>query len=43
MCTNSVVEVVFMTFEELKTGDYFRILGMTIGYVYRKPAMTIAA
>lgn len=25
-----------MTFEELQTGDYFRILGMTIGYVYRK-------
>lgn len=36
MCTNSVVEVVFMTFEELQTGDYFRILGMTIAYVYRK-------
>ncbi|MDZ8188436.1 MAG: hypothetical protein RMX96_26715 [Nostoc sp. ChiSLP02] len=25
-----------MTFQELQTGDYFRILGMTIGYVYRK-------
>ncbi|WP_242062998.1 hypothetical protein [Nostoc sp. FACHB-145] len=25
-----------MTFKELQTGDYFRILGMSIGYVYRK-------
>jgi len=35
MCINSVVEVVFMTFKELQTGDYFRILG-SILYVYRK-------
>ncbi|MBW4456293.1 MAG: hypothetical protein KME55_28345 [Nostoc indistinguendum CM1-VF10] len=25
-----------MTFQELKTGDYFRIPGMSTGYVYRK-------
>ncbi|WP_242063085.1 hypothetical protein [Nostoc sp. FACHB-145] len=25
-----------MTFSELQTGDYFRIPGMSIGYVYRK-------
>jgi hypothetical protein len=36
MCTNSVVEVVFMTFQELQAGDYFRILGISPSYVYRK-------
>ncbi|MBD2492168.1 hypothetical protein [Aulosira sp. FACHB-615] len=36
MCTVSVVEVVFMTFQELQTGDYFRIPGITTPYVYRK-------
>ncbi|MBW4566028.1 MAG: hypothetical protein KME32_34115 [Mojavia pulchra JT2-VF2] len=25
-----------MTFQELQTGDYFRIPGISIGYVYRK-------
>ncbi|BBD70641.1 hypothetical protein NIES4072_70080 [Nostoc commune NIES-4072] len=25
-----------MTFKELQAGDYFRITGMSIGYVYRK-------
>ncbi|MBD2359328.1 hypothetical protein H6G41_32900 [Tolypothrix sp. FACHB-123] len=25
-----------MTFQELSTGDYFRIPGMSTGYVYRK-------
>ncbi len=36
MCTSSVVEVVFMTFQELQTGDYFRIPGISPSYVYRK-------
>ncbi|MBD2479820.1 MULTISPECIES: hypothetical protein [Nostocaceae] len=36
MCTVPVIEVVFMTFFELQTGDYFRISGITTPYVYRK-------